>query len=88
MIWKLQLQLCNKIRDTIPGADNPTLYEVSTWQPKNVNVLVYDIDISKLKSQAGPKSGWQLPFKHFNRSLSTAQEADYTNYILLIVEIF
>lgn len=51
-------------------------------------MYVYNIDTSKLKSQLGPKSGWQLPFKQFYGSLSTPQEADYTNYVLLIVESF
>lgn len=67
---------------------NPTVSKVSTLQPKNANVHVYNIDTSKLKSQVGPKSGWQLPFKQFYGSLSTPQEADYTKYILLIVESF
>lgn len=51
-------------------------------------MYVYNIDTSKLQSQVGPKSGWQLPFKQFYGSLSTSQEADYTNYALLIVESF
>lgn len=49
---------------------------------------MYNTDTSKLQSQVGPKSGWQLPFKQFYGSLSTPQEADYTNYALLIVESF
>lgn len=69
-------------------AGNPTLSEVSAMKPINANMHVYDIDTSKLKSQVGPKSGWQLPFKQFYGSLSTPQEADYTNYVLLIVKGF
>lgn len=69
-------------------AGNPTLSEVSALKPINANMYVYNIDTSKLKSQLGPKSGWQLPFKQFYGSLSTPQEADYTNYVLLIVESF
>lgn len=61
---------------------------VSTLKPINANIYVYNIDTSKLKSQVGPKSGWQLPFKQFYGSLSTSQESDYTNYVLLIVKDF
>lgn len=67
---------------------SPTLSEVSALKPINANMCVYNIDTSKLKSQVGPKSGWQLPFKQFYGSLSTPQEADYTNYVLLIVKGF
>lgn len=64
------------------------LPKVSTLQPENANKHVCDVDTSKLKSQVGPESGWQLPFKQFYGSLSTPQEADYTNCILLIAESF
>lgn len=69
-------------------AGNPTLSVVSTLKPINANIYVYNIDTSKLKSQVGPKSGWQLPFKQFYGSLSTSQESDYPNYVLLIVKDF
>lgn len=69
-------------------AGNPTLSEVSSLKPINANMYVYNTDTSKLKSQVGPKSGWPLPFKQFYGSLSTPQEADYTNYVLLIVGSF
>lgn len=69
-------------------AGNPTLSEVSTLKPINANLYVYNIDTSKLKSQVGPKSGWRLPFEQFYGSLSTPLEADYTSYVLLIIESF
>lgn len=90
VIWKLQLRSRHEIWYT--GRWSLRRQSYTFWSfhfaAKKCKCALYNIDTSKLKSQAGPKSGWQLPFRQFYGSLRTPQEADYINYILLIVESF